>query len=89
MKFNEDKYIKEIYEYIASTYKGHYAGRDGVQAIDLIFANDHGESFCLGNALKYLSRIGKKDGWNRKDLLKAVHYVVLALYIHDREHKEE
>ena len=30
--------------------------------------------------MKYLARYGKKQGANRKDLLKAMHYVVLALW---------
>ena len=31
------------------------------------------------NAIKYLARYGKKNGKNRKDLLKAVHYVILLM----------
>ena len=31
------------------------------------------------NAIKYLCRYGKKDGRNRKDLLKGVHYVILLM----------
>src|SRR5512139_1527079 len=87
-QFDEDRYISEIVEYLDSTYQGHYVGKNNLQAIDLIFANDHGISFCIGNALKYLSRVGKKNGFNRKDLLKAVHYVILALYVHDRDERD-
>ena len=35
--------------------------------------------FCQANAIKYLSRYGRKSGYNRKDLLKALHYVILLL----------
>jgi hypothetical protein len=34
---------------------------------------------CIDNSLKYLMRYGKKNGSNRDDLLKAVHYIILAL----------
>ena len=31
------------------------------------------------NAIKYLARFGKKNGRNRKDLLKAIHYIILLM----------
>ncbi len=34
---------------------------------------------CIDTTIKYLMRYGKKSGKNRKDLLKAAHYIVLAL----------
>lgn len=86
-KYDEGRYLEELWNYIDSTYTGHYVGENNVQALDLLFATDHGEGFCIGSALKYLSRYGKKEGKNRKDLLKAAHYVVLALYLLDRERK--
>ena len=80
MKFNEDKICKEILEYIESTYDQHYsAGNDGFQVQDLFKTLGIGKDFCQANAIKYLCRYGKKDGHNRKDLLKAVHYVILLL----------
>lgn len=88
MKYDEDKYAREILEHIESTYGGHYVGRDQVQSLDLIFAADHGLGFAIGNAIKYLARFGKKEGLNRKDLLKAAHYVILALHVHDRDVRE-
>lgn len=78
-KYNEAETLKEISEYINSTYDQHYVGNDNVQAFDLIKASGHSESFCIGNAIKYLSRYGKKDGRNRKDLLKAIHYIILNM----------
>jgi len=44
----------------------------------------HGEGFCIGNIMKYAQRYGKKDGYNRADLLKVIHYGFLALNNHDR-----
>ena len=31
-------------------------------------------------AMKYLWRYGQKNGNNKKDLLKALHYIIFALY---------
>lgn len=86
--FDEDKYINELFEYIKSTYTQHYA-QGKYQATEVIFDKGHGLGFCWGNAEKYLSRYGKKDGYNRKDLLKALHYVIMLLYIHDIENLGE
>jgi len=84
-KFNEDKLIRELRDYIMSTYKQHYAGKGNVQAFELISAAGHGMGFTLGDIIKYASRYGKKNGRNRADLLKILHYGILALYIHDKE----
>jgi hypothetical protein len=43
----------------------------------------HGEGFCIGNIMKYVQRYGKKDGYNRKDLMKVLHYTIMALHNHD------
>ena len=45
--------------------------------------------FCIGNILKYAQRYGKKDGTNRKDLLKVLHYAIIALHVHDIGEQEE
>jgi len=36
--------------------------------------------------MKYAQRYGKKNGFNRADILKIVHYAVILLYIHDTQH---
>ena len=84
MKYNEDKILKEIGEYITSTYGQHYSkGKDGFQVLDLLKTLNIGKDFCHANAIKYLCRYGKKDGLNRADLLKILHYAVIALHVHD------
>lgn len=80
-KFNEDKLINELYDYIASTYTGHYTG-EKYQATDLIIDAGHGEGFCIGNIIKYAKRYGKKDGYNEKDIMKILHYGIILLYNH-------
>ena len=80
MKYNEDQILKEIGEYIANTYGEHYSTtKEGMQVQDMLRHLDIDKDFCQANAIKYLCRYGKKDGKNRKDLLKAIHYIVLLL----------
>ena len=80
MKYNEDKIIAEISEYINKTYNQHYVGANQIQTIDVWDALGDVESSLRDNAIKYLMRFGKKDGKNRKDLLKAVHYIILLMH---------
>ena len=83
MKFNEQNNIDELTHYVQGTYSKHYASKNGTQSMDLISASGHGVGFCLGNVLKYASRYGKKDGANRDDLMKIMHYTLLAINEHD------
>jgi len=84
-KYNEDKLIFELCEYVKKTYSQHYVDEDNFQALDAVIASGHGEGFTIGNVQKYSFRYGKKNGKNRDDLLKVLHYALLALNIHDRE----
>ena len=81
-RYNEDKTLWELKSYIDSTYEQHYS-RDKFQATEFIIDGGHGEGFCIGNVLKYAQRYGKKDGRNRKDLLKIIHYAIIMLHVHD------
>ena len=87
-KFQEDKTLKEIYDYVAATYDGHYSFNK-FQSTEFIIDSGHGEGFCMGNIIKYCQRYGKKEGKNRKDLLKVVHYAIMALYIDSLENGTE
>ena len=78
-RYSEDKILKELKEYIDSTYKQHYS-KNKFQATEFIMDSEHGEGFCIGNIMKYAQRFGKKDGKNRKDLLKVMHYGIMALH---------
>ena len=84
-KFNEEALIKELQSYIDSTYGAHY-GQGGLQSSEVIVDRGHGLGFFLGNVDKYNARYGKKGGPDdhRKDLMKVLHYALLALYEHDR-----
>ena len=79
-KFNEDKILKDIKDYIDLTYNQHY-GNGKYQATDMIIDSGHGEGFCIGNIMKYAMRYGKKDGKNIKDLQKIIHYAIINIYL--------
>jgi hypothetical protein len=83
-KFNEDNLIVELKEYIDSTYEGHYS-KNKFQSMEFIVDCGHGDGFCMGNIIKYAQRYGKKNGKNRKDLLKIMHYAIIALSVLDDE----
>lgn len=85
-KYDEDRYLDEMKRYIDSTYSSHYTqGDEGIQSMEYIRDTGFGEGFCAGNILKYVGRYGKKNGKNRDDLLKVIHYSLLLLHEHDRE----
>ena len=86
-KFNEKVALEVIFKYINETYSGHYS-KNKFQATEFIMDGGHGEGFCIGNILKYAQRYGKKDGYNRADLFKVIHYGFLALYNHDAHIQE-
>jgi len=88
-KYNEEEIVKELLEYIGSTYRQHYsAGDDKIQTLDLIEACGDGEAFCRSNILKYASRYDKK-GTSRRDIIKILHYAVLLLNFNDKNATRE
>ena len=90
MKYNEDKILNEIGEYIKSTYGQHYAQvQEGVQVQDLLRSAGIDKDFCQANAIKYLARFVKKNVRNRADLLKAAHYIVLLMDSEDNTNSKE
>ena len=86
-KFGEDKTLKELEKYIDKTYEQHYS-KSKFQATEFIIDAGHGEGFCIGNILKYAQRYGKKNGKNRADLLKVIHYAIIALNLNNGESDE-
>ena len=54
----------------------HYKGANGIESIDVIESFSLG--FCLGNAVKYILRAGKKDD-RKQDLAKAIWYLNRAI----------
>ena len=90
-KYHEEEILKDIEEYVSGTYKGHYTGNSHefrkVQTIDLMASKDLASGFCQANILKYGSRYGNKDGRNKKDLLKVIHYAMLLLHFDEHYSK--
>ena len=86
-KYHEDEILKDIESYVSGTYRGHYTGTTheyrNVQTLDLMAARDVASGFCQANILKYGSRYGSKDGRNKKDLMKVIHYAMLLLHFDD------
>ena len=80
-KYEEDLTMKEIREYLSSTYNAHYTSQESkTQTLDLIESIGDSEPFCRSNAIKYLSRFGKKNGKSKQDILKAIHYCILLYH---------
>ena len=83
-KYHEDQILEDIKDYVSSTYNGHYTGTKheyrNVQTLDLMASRDLASTFCQANILKYGSRYGSKDGRNKKDLMKVIHYAMLLLH---------
>jgi hypothetical protein len=78
-----------LIDYVSKTYDQHYVVKPGSQVIDIWEANGSLESTSRDTAIKYLLRFGKKDGKNRKDLFKAIHYIILMLYVNSKEKLNE
>tara|TARA_B100000029_G_scaffold513377_1_gene612812 strand:- start:737 stop:1021 length:285 start_codon:yes stop_codon:yes gene_type:complete len=87
-KYNEDKILLELKKYIDNTYSEHYS-KNKFQATEFIIDGGHGEGFCIGNIMKYAQRYGKKNGYDKSDLLKVIHYGIIALHNHNIMKKGE
>lgn len=83
--YREDINMALIEEYIDSTYGQHYVGNKEIQTVDFWESLGSLETTSRDTAIKYLARFGKKGGKNKKDLLKAVHYIILMMYSLDKE----
>lgn len=90
-KYREDELVKELMEYVDSTYvsedNAHYAEGD-IECTEYNIDQGHGDGFIAGNINKYNNRYGKKEGKNRKDLMKVLHYALMRLFLHDKEQED-
>ena len=85
-KYNEGDLLRQVTEYVNATYGQHYS-QNKYQATEFIIDGGHGVGFTIGNIMKYAQRYGHKgtpEDW-RKDLMKVIHYAIIALYVHDKE----
>ena len=80
-KYNEDNVLNNVKKYIDEIYLGHhYKSDDDIECFDAWIALGSASSTFRDTALKYLWRYGNKDGNNQKDLVKAIHYIMLLIY---------
>lgn len=87
-KYGEGDSLRKIEEYVNSTYGQHYVGNGQVQTVDFWESLGSLESTARDTAIKYLARYGKKGGRNEKDLLKAIHYIILMMHARPEEDTE-
>ena len=87
-KFDENINLRSVHQYIDNTYTEHYA-HSKYQATDMNIDAGHGEGFCIGNIMKYAMRYGKKNGKSEKDLLKIIHYALIALHLNQEDNKDD
>ncbi len=79
-RYGEGEILQELQTHIEQTYSSHYTGSDNqnIQTIDVFQHRGTLASTSIDNAIKYLMRYGKQAGKNEMDLIKAMHYLVLA-----------
>lgn len=87
-KYLEDVSMEKIQAYIDGTYGQHYVGNGEIQTVDFWESLGSLETTARDTAIKYLARYGKKGGRNEKDLLKAIHYIILMMYANRDEPTE-
>ena len=81
-KYDEADILKDLEKYLKNTYGEHYkSDNQDIECFDAWIAlGDSGPTF-RNTALKYLWRYGKKNGKNKADLFKALHYIFLLLHV--------
>jgi hypothetical protein len=84
-KYKEDENLAKVKAYVDGTYGQHYVGNGEVQTVDFWESLGSLETTARDTAIKYLARYGKKSGRNEKDLLKAIHYIILMMYAKPEE----
>lgn len=80
-RYGEGEVLKDLENHIKATYTSHYTTADSsndLQTIDVFAYRGTLASTAIDNAIKYLMRYGKKEGKNERDLMKAMHYLILA-----------
>jgi hypothetical protein len=80
-KYAEGKIINDFKAYIDKTYTQHYQTKEEeLQCFDAWLALGDATPTFRNTALKYMWRYGKKNGNNKDDLMKVLHYTLMCLY---------
>lgn len=77
-----DAILKDVREYILSTYNEHYVGEDDIQTIDFLESLGSLDTTARDICIKYLARFGKKEGHNKKDIFKTFHFLTMIYYLY-------
>lgn len=80
-KYAEGQIIADFKKYIDATYGEHYQTENNLECFDAWIALGDSVPTFRNTAIKYLWRYGKKNGSNKKDLMKALHYTLMCLYV--------
>lgn len=89
-KYAEDKILADLKAHLDATYTEHYATENrGIECFDAWIALGDSTPTFRNTALKYLWRYGKKNGSNKKDLMKALHYIFMCLYVDHYRSKDD
>ena len=88
-KYAEDKILADLKKHLDDTYSEHYMTENqSIECFDAWIALGDSTPTFRNTALKYLWRYGKKNGNNKKDLMKALHCIFMCLYV-DHYNKDE
>lgn len=80
-KYKEDEIIRDFHAYIDKTYGQHYMTEEqNIECFDVWLALGDSMPTFRNTAIKYLWRYGKKNGSNKADLMKVLHYTLMMLY---------
>ena len=81
-KYEEGLILHDFLTYIDETYGEHYKTSDNIECFDAWIALGDATTTFRDTAMKYLWRAGKKGSSEdeKKDLMKAMHYIVLMVY---------
>lgn len=80
-KYAEDRILADLKAHLDKTYSEHYATENNIECFDAWIALGDSTPTFRNTALKYLWRYGKKNGNNKQDLMKALHYIFMCLYV--------
>ena len=81
-KYAEDQIISDFHAYIDKTYGQHYMTEEqNIECFDVWLALGDSMPTFRNTAIKYLWRYGKKNGSNKDDLMKVMHYAMMMLYV--------
>lgn len=78
-KHGESETAQAFLDYVDSRSQ-HYSGNDNIELVDYLASIGQLEGFAISNVMKYISRYGKKNGKNKDDLLKCMHYISYLYY---------